>query len=117
VPVGATGHRTAAAQGPSWTLDLPGHTQPNPAPHWTQGASRGRTRTAANIAASGPSGPWPSRSWSLVCCVLLSVVSFLLCWAARVSAVVSGRIGVIDMDMDFGLYKLRSCSGNVAAAN
>jgi hypothetical protein len=91
VPVGATGHRTAAAQGPSWTLDLPGHTQPNPAPHWTQGASRGRTRTAANIAASGPSGPWPSRSWSLVCCCLLSLfccAGLLACQPSSVGVLV-----------------------------
>jgi hypothetical protein len=34
------GHRppNPAAQGPNWTPDPPDHTQPNPAPHWTQGA-------------------------------------------------------------------------------
>jgi hypothetical protein len=36
VPVGVTGHQTQnpAAQGPSWKLGPPDHTQPNPAPHW-----------------------------------------------------------------------------------
>jgi hypothetical protein len=44
VPVGATGHRTQRplgqwASGPGAKLDPPDHTQPNPAPHGTQGAN------------------------------------------------------------------------------
>jgi hypothetical protein len=40
VPVGVTGHRSPS--GPGAKLDPPDHTQPNSAPHWTQGANGGQ---------------------------------------------------------------------------
>jgi hypothetical protein len=52
-PGAGRGHRSPATEpsGPGAKLGPPDHIQPSPAPHWTQ-----LGRTAANIAASGPSG-------------------------------------------------------------
>jgi hypothetical protein len=49
-------HRTrgtqqpAAAQGPSWTPRTTDHTQPSPAPPWTQGANSGQCRRLSPLA-------------------------------------------------------------------
>jgi hypothetical protein len=44
VPVGRSGSPTTEPSSPGAKLDPPDHTQPNPAPHWTQGANGGQYR-------------------------------------------------------------------------
>jgi hypothetical protein len=39
-----SGSRATEPSGPGAKLDPPDHTQPNPAPHWTQGANGGQYR-------------------------------------------------------------------------